>query len=80
MGVITHVSSQSLSHFLFYLIIILLLVLHDRTKEITKLREISSNQDAVLLQCKEAISAQRNYITLLESEYIRHGKDSSPIH
>lgn len=80
MSVNTYVTSQSLSHFLFYLIIILLFILYDRHEEINRLHQISVDQDEMLIQCQDAITSQRNYIILLEAEYIKHNRNNSPIH
>lgn len=73
-------SPQSLSHFLFYLIIILLFALYDRHQEVNRLHKISLDQDEALIQCQNAIISQKNYITLLEAEYIRYNQENSPIH
>jgi fatty acid desaturase len=74
------VSSQNLSHFLVYLIIILLFVLYDRHQELERLYDVSAHQDDALLKCQKAISSQQNYIKLLEVEYIKDNYDHSPIH
>ena len=73
-------SPQSLSHFLFYLIIILLFALYDSHQEVNRLHRISLDQDEALIQCQNAIISQKNYITLLEAEYIRYNQENSPIH
>ena len=73
-------SSQSLLHFLFYLIIILLFTLYDRHQEVNRLYQISLDQDEALIKCKDAIVSQSNYITLLEAQYIRYNQEISPIH
>lgn len=73
-------SSQSLAHFLFYLIIILLFALYDRHQEVNRLYQISLDQDETLIKCKDAIVSQSNYITLLEAQYIRYNQEMSPIH
>ena len=73
-------SSQSLLHFLFYLIIILLFTLYDRHQEVNRLYQISLDQDEALIKCKDAIASQNNYIILLEARHIRHNQEHSPIH
>lgn len=73
-------SSHNLSHFLIYLIIVLLFVLYDRHQEVDRLYKISANQDEALLKFKDAIVSQQNYIKLLEVEYIKNSQSPSPIH
>lgn len=61
---------KSLSHFLFYLIVILLYFLYDRHQEAERFFKLAVDQQDTIIKLEKAIESQKDYIELLEERVV----------
>ena len=61
---------KSLSHFLFYLIIILLYFLYDRHQEAERFFKLAVDEQDAIRKLEKAIESQKDYIELLEKKLV----------
>ena len=66
-------ADRSLTHFLYFIIVLLGVYLYQQTQEINKL-------NTLLLQQNEFIQEQKKYINLLEKSFLNNYYKQNPLH
>ena len=61
---------KSISHFLFYLIVILLYFLYDRHQEAERFFKLAVDQQDAIRKLEKAIESQKDYIEVLEERVV----------